>query len=87
MGTDRQQITTGLNAPAFHATVVSPNDSLDLTYDTRGLYIGGDGDLKVTTAGGDVLTFYNATAGSIIPVRVIRVWSTGTSATNIIALW
>jgi hypothetical protein len=51
------------------------------------LYVGGDGDLKVTTVGKTDLTFIGLTAGQFIPVQIVRVWSTGTTATNIIGLW
>jgi len=51
------------------------------------LYIGGAGNLKVTTVAGDIVTFNGVLAGSFFPVNVLKVFSTGTSATNIIALW
>lgn len=51
------------------------------------LYVGVTGDLKVTTAGGDDVVFTGVLAGSFIPVQVLRVFSTGTSAANIVALW
>jgi hypothetical protein len=50
------------------------------------LYIGGSGDLVVQTVGGDNVTFVGVTAGQFIPVNVMKV-KTGTSASNIIALW
>ena len=52
----------------------------------RALYIGGSGDVKITDPQGNAVTFANAQAGSILPVMAKRVWSTGTSATNIIGL-
>jgi hypothetical protein len=51
------------------------------------LYIGGFGDLKVETVGGDLITFVGVNGGSFFPVQVTRVYSTGTTATGIIALW
>ena len=51
------------------------------------LYVGGAGTLKVKTVCGDEVTFVGITAGSFIPVQVLQVFATGTSATNIIALW
>lgn len=54
------------------------------------LYVGGAGDLLVTTAGGDTVEFIGVLAGSFIPVQVTRVFrtgQTGTAATNIVALW
>lgn len=81
---------------AYRAAAVTPSNTTDIpsvsTQDGSGnngcvLYIGGDGDVKVTTAGGDTVTFVGLTAGSFVPVQVVRVWSTGTNATDIIALW
>jgi hypothetical protein len=51
------------------------------------LYVGGAGDLKVKTASGDEVTFIGILAGTFVPVQVIRVFATSTTATNIIALW
>lgn len=51
------------------------------------LYIGGAGNLKVLTIGGDEVTFQAVPVGTTLQVRVLRVFSTGTTATNIVALW
>lgn len=51
------------------------------------LYIGGAGNLRVLTASGDDVTFTGVLAGSYLPVQVQRVFATGTTATNIIAIW
>jgi hypothetical protein len=51
------------------------------------LYIGGAGNVKVTTIGGDVITFTATPVGSVLPVQVIKVHATGTTATLINALW
>lgn len=72
--------------PAEFAVAVTPSDSADLTDDARCLWIGGAGAVKVTTVGGSTETFSGCTAGSILPVQVRRVFSTGTTATLILAL-
>lgn len=51
------------------------------------LYVGTKGNIKVMTVGGDEVTFTNIQDGSFIPVQVLKVFSTGTTASNIIALW
>lgn len=45
--------------------------------------------VRVTTYGGDTVLFMNVPRNQIIPVRISRVWLSGTTATqpNIIALW
>ena len=53
------------------------------------LYVGGAGNLSVTTVGGDTVQFTGLAAGQFVPVQVLRVNSTvGTpAASSIIALW
>ena len=51
------------------------------------LYIGGAGNVKVQTAGGDKALFLNVAEGFVLPVNVIQVFATDTTATNIVALW
>lgn len=77
---------TGTN-PADGASEITPNDSTDLTLVARALYIGGSGDLKINTPNGDTVTFQDIVAGSLLPVRAVRVYATGTTATNIVALF
>ena len=50
------------------------------------LYVGTGGDVEVTTAGNDKVTFVDVQNGSFLPVQVVKVWNTGTSA-DILALW
>jgi len=50
------------------------------------LYVGTSGSLKVKMASGNVVTFSSIPAG-FQPIHVLQVYSTGTSADNIIALW
>jgi hypothetical protein len=51
------------------------------------LYIGGAGDIAVTTVGGDEVKFTALLAGQFIPVQTLKIAQTGTSATDILALW
>lgn len=78
---------------AGRAAAVTPSDTLDIPSISGGvndgcvLYVGTTGDLKVMTTGQDEVTFVNVQGGSFIPVQVLRVFSTGTTALNIVALW
>ena len=78
---------SGLESPAERAFAITGNDSTDLTIFPRAIYVGGAGNVKVITLGGDTVTFSGALAGTIIPVRVTRVFSTGTTATNLLGLY
>lgn len=51
------------------------------------LYVGTGGDIKVKSAGGDDVTFTNIPNGTFMPMQVVRVFSTGTTASDILALW
>lgn len=51
------------------------------------LYVGAAGNVRVLTHGGDDVVFTNILAGTFIPVQVLKVFSTSTTASNIIALW
>lgn len=53
------------------------------------LYVGVAGNVRVTTIGGDIITFFGAQAGEVLPVQVIKLWSSasGTSAVQLVALW
>ena len=78
----------GLDSPAANAAAVTPSDSADLDYTTRGLFIGVDGDVAVYMTGTTTArVFKGAFAGSILPIRVDRVLATDTTATDIVALW
>ena len=44
-------------------------------------------EVKVTTAAGNEIVFSHFPTGTFLPVQCVRVWSTGTNATNLVALW
>jgi len=69
-----------------HGAAVTPSDTVDLN-PTALIYVGGAGNIVVTTKAGDKLTFNGVLAGVILPVAVSRVWATSTTATNMIACW
>lgn len=81
---------------AKRAAAVTPSDTVDIpsvsTQDGSGnngctLYVGGTGNVRVLTAGGDTVTYTNIQGGTFMPVQVVRVYSTGTTATAIVAQW
>ena len=78
---------SGYDAPASNAFAVTPADGSNLTHAARALFVGGAGDVKVDTLGGDTVTFTGVLAGSILPVRILKVYATGTTATNIVAVY
>lgn len=77
----------GLSSPAPRAAAITPSDTDNLAQYARALYVGVGGDVKVTTLGGDTVTFTAVSGGGVLPICVRKVFSTGTTATNILALW
>ncbi len=72
--------------PAESATAITPNDSTTIP-PTRGLYVGESGDVVAQMAdGGANVTFTGLAAGVIHPLSVVKVLSTGTTATGIVAI-
>ena len=75
------------------AAVVTKSDTVDIPNPGNGavegciLYVGTGGILRVLTAGGDDITFQNVPNGTFIPVQVVRVFASTTTANNIVALW
>ena len=68
---------------------VTPDDNTELSGDARALYIGGAGNIKLQLrdmASGSVVIFQGVPAGALLPVLPRRVYSTDTTATNIIGL-
>ena len=51
------------------------------------LYVGTGGKLRVMTASGQDVLFNNILGGSFLPVQVLKVFKTGTTATDLVALW
>ena len=78
-------MTTRVQEQFDDAQGVTPSDTTELKY-VRGLYIGGAGNVAVTTDSGNVVTFSSVTAGTILKIGVKKVMATNTTATNIVAL-
>ena len=78
---------------AHDALDVTPSDTVNIPdTETRGacIYVGsiaGGTDIKVIMEGGSTVTFKGGSAGSFLPILVTRVLATGTTATEILALY
>ncbi len=76
-----------VSAPARGGATVVPHDTTELAKVTRGIYVGGAGDIVLVTADGDTLTFKAVPVGSLLPVQAKIIKSTSTTATLMLALW
>lgn len=70
--------------PYQGGVAVTPADDGAIVF--NGLFVGGAGNLRLDCADGRTLTLTGIAAGSVIPLAGTRVYSTGTTATNIAAL-
>jgi len=68
------------------AGAITPSDIVNLPTPSV-VYVGTSGNVAVTTPQGDVVTFVNIASGSVIPVQVLTVMSTGTTATNLVRIY
>ena len=75
----------GLNTPHRDAVSITPSNTIVID-DTKAVYAGGAGTLKVTTSKGNDVTFV-VIAGGLLPIRVTKIFATGTTATLIVALY
>jgi hypothetical protein len=53
----------------------------------RAIYVGGTGDVAVTMADGQTSIIFSAVPVGVFPIQITQLLSTGTTATNIIALY
>lgn len=70
---------------AHGASIVTASDVTILPI-TRGLYIGATGNINVVMADGMTVLFTNVPVG-VMPIQVIQVLATSTTATGIVALY
>jgi hypothetical protein len=87
MADDFDNIRPNLESPGEGLLSVTPDDDTDLGTVSRALYIGGTSDLAVRMKDGSEGTLLNVPAGAFLPLRVVRVMETGTTATGIVAVF
>lgn len=75
-----------LSGPASTGFAIVPDNDVDLPEATRALYVGSGGDLAVTMLSGATVVFTSVAGGSLLPLRVVRVRATGTTAGAIVGL-
>lgn len=76
------------NFQASNAAAITPADGADLPDTAYGIYVGGAGNITVDMIGiGANITFLAVPVGTVLPIIATRVYSTGTTATNLVALY
>lgn len=78
---------SGIQASQAYGAI-TPSDSVNLPFITRGIYVGVAGNVSVvlpnTTT---VVTFVGVLAGSILPIQTSRVNAASTTAGSLVALY
>jgi hypothetical protein len=73
-----------LLGPAQHAVAAATSDTVALPNVSKRLWVGGAGNVKLVTLGGETVTYNAVPAGTYLNVRASQIFVTGTTATNII---
>ena len=69
-------------------TNITPSDSTNMHSTSRALWVGTGGDLNIAReSDGQSRIFRNVPSGYMLPVATVRVNSTNTTASNIVALF
>jgi hypothetical protein len=77
-----------LSSPAAGLYSVTPSDTTVLTPLPRALYIGAAGNIAIVAEDNTAaVVFVAVSAGQTLAVRAKKVMSTGTTATNIVAMY
>lgn len=77
-----------MDNPYYSAEVVTPHDSNELAYVSRGLYVGVGGNISVQMAGtGTAIVLKGVPTGTVLRIRVKRVNATLTTATDMVSLY
>lgn len=77
-----------VGSPYISGSTITPSDVTILNPATRGIYVGTTGNLSVILANDTVATvFNNVAAGFVLPLRATKVKATGTTASNLVALY
>jgi hypothetical protein len=72
--------------PASKLTAVTPSNSTVLT-GVRAVWVGGAGDIAIMAVDDSAAVTFTVPSGTMLPVFAKRIMATGTSATNIVALY
>lgn len=84
---------------AIEAKAVTKSDTNDIHGDAvgtdiqacRAVYVGGAGNIAVkmagTGSGGSAVTFTGVVAGTVLPIQIVQLMSTNTTATDVVALF
>jgi len=79
------------DSPIGDVLTVTPHDANNLrevesvAYATRAIYVGVSGNVTIVTADGQTVLMVNLVSGVWHPIRAMKIKSSGTAATSILA--
>ena len=65
---------------------ITPSDTTDLTEACWAIYVNVPGDIRIKTLRGTIVTLSAVPVG-VLPVGASRVYATGTTASNLLAVY
>lgn len=87
MADEFETFRSALESPGESGFAITPDDDNDLSQITRGIYVGGTGDISlILKDDATAVTLHRVVAGTVLPLRARRIRSTDTTATNLVGL-
>ena len=79
----------GVEAPATYAMPITPSDVDDLPRISRAIYVGTTGDIMIALAGKQCgpVKFKAVPAGTVLALFCKKIYATGTTADDLVAIW
>lgn len=77
----------GSGEPAVAGFLINPSDTEYLPFVPRAVYVGVSGNLAIMMYTGDILILTGVVAGSVLPIRVVKVFSSNTTASNLVGFY
>ena len=72
--------------PLTRAASITPDDAIDLPFESRAVMVAAAGDLAVTLTDGDTLVLPALRPGVIYPLAVTRVRASGSTTSGVVVL-
>lgn len=85
---DVNGVPVGFDGPGTKLSSITKSDVTDLTTNKiRALWVGGAGDVAVIALNDTTpVTIVGVLAGTLLPISVVKVMSTNTTATSIVGI-
>lgn len=76
-----------ITAPGLDYAAITTSDTTNFNVYTRAIYVGVGGDVVAVNSHNVATTFKNVPTGAILPIMALRVNTTSTTATNLVAIY